>query len=207
MVRKTGMDQTRKELKRRMAKGLGMIEIRFQGRGGQGVVVASEIFARACFEEGRYSQGYSIFGGERRGAPVAAFVRISNEKIYLKCDIEHPDHLVMFDSCLFSPAEIEAQLRPGGTLLFNIAGDLEPRLSGNYRVGLIDAQKISRNHGLGAIVNTAVLGAYARLSGIVSLDAVLKEIANAVPAAVEENLAAAKEAYESVTMCPRGNSE
>ena len=207
MVRKTGMDQTRKELKRRMAKGLGMIEIRFQGRGGQGVVVASEIFARACFEEGRYSQGYSIFGGERRGAPVAAFVRISDEKIYLKCDIEHPDHLVMFDSSLFSPAEIEAQLRPGGTLLFNIAGDLEPRLSGNYRVGLIDAQKISRNHGLGAIVNTAVLGAYARLSGIVSLDAVLKEIANTVPATVEENLAAAREAYESITFRPRGDSE
>jgi 2-oxoacid:acceptor oxidoreductase gamma subunit (pyruvate/2-ketoisovalerate family) len=184
-----------------------MIEIRFQGRGGQGVVVASEIFARACFEEGRFSQGYSIFGGERRGAPVAAFVRISDEKIYLKCDIEHPDHLVMFDSTLFSPAEIEAQLRPGGTLLCNIAGASEPELTGNYRVGLIDAQQISRNHGLGTIVNTAVLGAYARLSGIVSLDALLKEIGNAVPAAVEENLAAAREAYESVTVRPWGNSQ
>jgi 2-oxoacid:acceptor oxidoreductase gamma subunit (pyruvate/2-ketoisovalerate family) len=201
------MDRMRKDLKERMVKGLGMIEIRFQGRGGQGVVVASEIFARACFEEGYYSQGYSIFGGERRGAPVAAFVRISDEKIYLKCDIEHPDHLVMFDSTLFSLAEIEAQLRPEGTLLFNIAGDLEPRFSGNYRVGLIDAQKISRNHGLGAIVNTAVLGAYARLSGIVSLDAVLKEIANTVPAAVEENLAAAREAYESIALRSWGDSE
>jgi 2-oxoacid:acceptor oxidoreductase gamma subunit (pyruvate/2-ketoisovalerate family) len=184
-----------------------MIEIRFQGLGGQGVVVASEIFARACFEEGRFAQGYSLFGGERRGAPVAAFVRISDEKIYLKCDIEHPDHLIMFDTTLFSPAEIEAQLRPGGTLLFSTVGDTEPNLAGNYRVGLIDAQQISKKHGLGTIVNTAVLGAYARLSSIVSLDAVLQEIANAVPAAVEENLAAAKEAYESVTLCPWGNSQ
>jgi len=63
-----------------------MIEIKFQGIGGQGVVVASEILARACFEEGLYPQCFSIFGGERRGAPVAAFVRISDKKIDLKCD-------------------------------------------------------------------------------------------------------------------------
>ena len=59
-----------------------MIEIKFLGRGGQGVVVASEILARACFEEGLYPQSFSIFGGERRGATVAAFVRVDHEKIY-----------------------------------------------------------------------------------------------------------------------------
>lgn len=182
-----------------------MIEIRFQGRGGQGVVVASEIFARSCFEEGSFAQGYSIFGGERRGAPVAAFVRISDERIYLKCDIEHPDHLVMFDGALFSPAEIEAQLRPGGTLLFNLGDEPAPGLSAKYRIGQIDAHRISKKHGLGAIVNTAVLGAYARLSGIVSLDALLKVIENNVPAAIDKNLAAATEAYESVSLFPWEN--
>jgi pyruvate ferredoxin oxidoreductase gamma subunit len=176
-----------------------MIEIRFQGRGGQGVVVASEILARACFEEGRFPQTYSIFGGERRGAPVAAFVRISDEKIYLKCDIEHPDHLVMFDGSLFSNSEIKTQLKPGGTLLLNIANDPYPGLSKNYKMGLVDAHEISKRLGLGAIVNTAVLGAYVRLSGVVSLDAVLKVIADTVPAAVDENLAAAREAYENTT--------
>lgn len=177
-----------------------MLEIRFQGRGGQGVVVASEIFARACFEEGRFVQGYSIFGGERRGAPVASFVRISDARIYLKCDIEHPDHLVMFDGSLFSPTEIANQLKPEGTLLFNMAGNPDTELFVNYQLGHIDAQEISKKHGLGAIVNTALLGAYTRLSGIVSLDAVLKVIADTVPAAMDANLEAAKDAYENVAL-------
>ena len=177
-----------------------MIEVRFQGRGGQGVVVASEILARACFEEGRFSQCYSIFGGERRGAPVAAFVRISDEKIYLKCDIEHPDHLVLFDGSLFNDEQIKAQLVPDGSLLLNATGDPYPGLQKKYKIGLIDALGISKQNGLGSIVNTAVLGAYVHLSSVVSLDAILKVIADIVPAAVDENLAAAKEAYENVTI-------
>ena len=177
-----------------------MIEIRFQGRGGQGVVVASEILARACFEEGRFSQCYSIFGGERRGAPVAAFVRISDGKIYLKCDIEHPDHLVMFDGSLFNQKEIQAQLVPAGSLLLNTADDLFPDLHEKYKIGRVDALDISKKNGLGSIVNTAVLGAYVRLSGVASLEALLKVIADTVPAALDENLAAAKEAYEKVSI-------
>ncbi|MBC8443840.1 MAG: 2-oxoacid:acceptor oxidoreductase family protein, partial [Deltaproteobacteria bacterium] len=95
-----------------------MIEIRFQGRGGQGVVVGSEILGRACFEEGKYPQCYSLFGGERRGAPGAAFVRGRDKKIYLKCDIERPDHLVLFDPPLFFEKQIREQVAYGGALLF-----------------------------------------------------------------------------------------
>ena len=177
-----------------------MIEVRFQGRGGQGVVMASEILAQACFEEGRFPQSYSLFGGERRGAPVAAFVRISDEKIYLKCDIETPDHLVVFDGTLFDEKETAGQLVPGGTLLLNTGEDRPPDVRHDCKVGIINALEISKRNGLGAIVNTAVLGAYVRLSGTVSLDTVLKVIADRVPAAVDENLAAAKEAYEKVAI-------
>jgi len=67
-----------------------MVEIKFLGRGGQGVVMASEIMARACSEEGLYLQSFSIFGGERRGATVAAFIPVDHQKIYLKCDIDRP---------------------------------------------------------------------------------------------------------------------
>lgn len=162
------------------------------------MVVASEILARACFDEGAYPQTYSIFGGERRGAPVAAFVRISDKKIYLKCDIEHPDHLVMFDSLVFTREDIETQLKPGGTLLFNSPSHPHPDLSGKYHTGLIHARKISEKYGLGAMINTAVLGAYAGLCRIVSLEALLKAIAGAVPAAAKQNQDAAREAYENV---------
>lgn len=169
------------------------------------MVVASEILARACFEEGRFAQSFSIFGGERRGAPLAAFVRISAEKIYLKCDIEHPDHLIVFDESLYAKQEIEGQLVPGGKLLLNAPSARRyADLPRHHEVGLIDAFAVAQNAGLRNIVNTAVLGAYVRLSGVVGLETVLSVIADTVPAARDENLAAAREAYRTVTLLKPG---
>jgi pyruvate ferredoxin oxidoreductase gamma subunit len=173
-----------------------MIEIRLQGRGGQGVVVASEILARACFEEGMYPQCYSLFGGERRGAPVAAFVRLSDSKIYLKCDIDHPNHLLLFDKTLLSEKEILEQAVPGGFLLFNTDERYQPDALKAYTVGTIDALEISERNGLEAMVNTAILGAYVRLTQIIGLPRLLKVIEETVPGAVDQNVSAAKEAYE-----------
>ena len=88
-----------------------MVEIKFLGRGGQGVVMASEIMARACSEEGLYLQSFSIFGGERRGATVAAFIPVDHQKIYLKCDIDRSDHLVIFDTAVITEKEIREQVQ------------------------------------------------------------------------------------------------
>ena len=183
-----------------LKQGPKMIEIRLQGRGGQGVVVASEILARACFEEGMYPQCYSLFGGERRGAPVAAFVRISDSKIYLKCDIDHPNHLILFDKTLFSEKEILEQVIPGGFLLFNMDGSYQSDAFKDYTVGTINALEISKKNGLGAVVNTAVLGAYIRLTQIISLERLLKVTKETVPAAIDQNVSAAKEAYEKLSI-------
>ncbi len=183
-----------------LKQGPKMIEIRLQGRGGQGVVVASEILARACFEEGMYPQCYSLFGGERRGAPVAAFVRISDSKIYLKCDIDHPNHLILFDKTLFSEKEILEQVVPGGFLLFNMDESYQSDAFKDYTVGTINALEISKKNGLGAVVNTAVLGAYIRLTQIISLERLLKVTKETVPAAIDQNVSAAKEAYEKLSI-------
>jgi 2-oxoacid:acceptor oxidoreductase gamma subunit (pyruvate/2-ketoisovalerate family) len=170
-----------------------MIEIKFLGKGGQGVVVASELLAQACFEKGMYAQCFSLFGGERRGAPVASFVRIDHQKIYLKCDIDHPNHFILFDESLFNEKEIMEQVRPGGTLLLN--------MKGSYRSdALNDALEISKKNGLESIVNTAILGAYIRLTQIISLGSLLKVIKGNVPAAIDQNLMAAKEAYEKLSL-------
>ncbi len=177
-----------------------MIEIRLQGRGGQGVVVASEILARACFEEGMYPQCYSLFGGERRGAPVAAFVRISDNKIYLKCDIDHPNHLIVFDKVLFNEKEILKQVVAGGFLLLNMDEGYQSVALQDYTVGTIDALEISKRNGLGAVVNTAILGAYIRLTQVISLDRLLKVIKETVPGAIDQNVAAAREAYERLSV-------
>lgn len=177
-----------------------MVEIKFLGTGGQGVVVASEILARACLEEDIYPQCFSIFGGERRGAPVAAFVRVSDKKIYLKCDIDRPNHLILFDSFLLRAEEAIRQVTPGGTLLLNVQERPPSDAIKEYRVGYIHALEISKKNGLGAIVNTAILGAYVRLSQIVKLDTLLRVIQGIVPAKVDQNLAAAKEAYEALSV-------
>jgi len=177
-----------------------MIEIRLQGRGGQGVVVASEILARACFENGMFPQCYSLFGGERRGAPVAAFVRVSDRKIYLKCDITRPNHLILFDPTLMEKKELATQMAPGGLLLLN--GNREFDWDGleAYRVGTIDALAIARRRQLESIVNTAILGAYIRVSQITSLNLLLKVIEETVPSAVAQNLAAARDGYEMASI-------
>jgi len=193
-VRETGSGNM--ELK----QGPKMIEIRLQGRGGQGVVVASEILARACFEEGMYPQCYSLFGGERRGAPVAAFVRISDSKIYLKCDIDHPNHLLLFDKTLSNEKEILEQVVPGGYVLFNMDERYQSDALRNYTVGTINALEISKKNGLEAMVNTAILGAYIRLTQIISLHRLVKVIEETVPGAIDQNVTAAKQAYERLSI-------
>ncbi len=177
-----------------------MIQIKFLGKGGQGVVVASEILARACFEENLYPQCFSLYGGERRGATVAAFVRVDEKKIYLKCDIDRPDHLILFDRSLFNEKEVTGQVEPGGHLLLNLEKDypLDPLQA--LKVGRIDAMEISTKNGLGAIVNTAILGAYVRLSNIIRLDTLLRVISQTVPTAVGQNMMAAKEAHEKLSV-------
>jgi 2-oxoacid:acceptor oxidoreductase gamma subunit (pyruvate/2-ketoisovalerate family) len=177
-----------------------MIQIKFLGKGGQGVVVASEILARACFEENLYPQCFSLYGGERRGATVASFVRVDQKKIYLKCDIDRPDHLILFDKSLFNENEVTGQVEPGGYLLLNSEKDYPLDSLKTFKVGRIDALDISKQNGLGGIVNTALLGAYVRLSNIISLDTLLKVISQTVPTAVDQNMMAAKEAYERLSV-------
>ena len=177
-----------------------MIQIKFLGRGGQGIVVASEILARACFEENLYPQCFSLYGGERRGAVVAAFVRVDQRKIYLKCDIDRPNHLILFDKSLFNGKEVIEQVEPGGSLLLNSEKDFPWKELETFKIGRIDALEISKKNGLGALVNTAILGAYVRLTNIISLDTLLKVISETVPAAADQNVMAAKEAYERLSV-------
>ena len=81
--------------------------------------VASEILGRAFFLEGKYPQCFSLFGGERRGAPVVGFLRVDEEPILLKCQIYHPDQMIIFDFSLIDEMEILQELKPSGSILIN----------------------------------------------------------------------------------------
>jgi 2-oxoacid:acceptor oxidoreductase gamma subunit (pyruvate/2-ketoisovalerate family) len=187
-----------------------MRELRIHGRGGQGAVIASKLLASALFLEGKSVQSFPAFGVERRGAPVTAFLRLSDGPILLRCEITAPDDLVVLDPTLISAVDVAAGLKPGGGILVNAEGGPEsfPALAARFRVATVDASAVARRHGLGSktqpIVNTAILGAFAAWSGIVSLDAVCRAIEADVPRP-EANVAAAREA--ATLLCASGAAE
>jgi len=184
-----------------------MIELRIHGRGGQGAVVASKVLAEAAFLRGRYVQSYPDYGVERRGAPVVAFARIAEpgDEIFVRQDIREPDHLLVLDSTLLASAPVLSGLKAGGWVVVNSAKD--PAALGipeQYRVATVDAAGIAVRHGLGSraqpVVNTAILGAFVRATGVVELEALLEAIDLEVPVKAGENRAAASEAYEQAIL-------
>jgi len=180
-----------------------VIEVRIHGRGGQGAVIASKVLADAVFREGRYVQSFPSFGVERRGAPVAAFTRIDDQPVRLRCQIYNPDHVLVLDPSLMQVVDVTAGLKEGGWVLIN--SEQPPSsfpLPGQFHVATVDANAIAIKYRLGPrtapIVNTAILGAFARVTGIVKLDTVVKAVRDAVPVKRDDNAAAAREAYEAV---------
>jgi 2-oxoacid:acceptor oxidoreductase gamma subunit (pyruvate/2-ketoisovalerate family) len=178
-----------------------MIEIKFFGRGGQGAVIASQILAKVFFLMGKYPQCFSVFGGERRGAPVASFLRVDDKKILLKCEITAPDEMIYLAPDLVDEKEIASVLKPGGLVLINNAlTDNDFHSLKKFRLALVDALAISEEMGMGATINTAILGAYAKASGAVPMDLLEQVIKESVPAKVSANVAAAQRAYESTEL-------
>jgi 2-oxoacid:acceptor oxidoreductase gamma subunit (pyruvate/2-ketoisovalerate family) len=180
-----------------------MIEVRIHGRGGQGAVIASKVLAAAVFKEGRYVQSFPSFGVERRGAPVAAFTRIDDQPVRVRCQIYNPDHVMVLDPSLMRVVDVTAGLKEGGWILIN--SEQPPSafdLPAQFRVATVDANAIAAKYRLGPrtapIVNTAILGAFAKITKEVSLDAVTDAVREQVPIKPEDNVAATREAYEAV---------
>jgi pyruvate ferredoxin oxidoreductase gamma subunit len=171
-----------------------MYSTRFHGRGGQGVVTSAELLAVAAFVEGRYAQAFPSFGSERTGAPVAAYCRIDDRPIRTHEPIAVPDAVVVADPTVMHQVDVLAGLRPGGYLLVNTARALD--LPGAC---LVPATELAREHLGRPLPNAALLGAFAALTGWVSLDSVLAAIGQRFPAPLaERNAAAARAAYEVV---------
>jgi len=188
-----------------------MIEVRFHGRGGQGAVVASKLLAMALFKEGKSVQSFPAFGVERRGAPVMAFLRIDDHPIKLRTNVYQPDHIVVLDPTLIEAVDVTSGLKPKGWVILN--SDHHPKEFkdfSSFLVATVDASKIAVENHLGSrtqpIVNTAILGAFSRVTGLVSIDAVVQAIDEAVPTKKEANTRAALEAYEKAILPGLGNS-
>ncbi|MDO8690141.1 MAG: 2-oxoacid:acceptor oxidoreductase family protein [Dehalococcoidia bacterium] len=139
-----------------------MKEIRLHGRGGQGAAIAAEMLAAALVKEGKYAVAFPMFGFERRGAPVTAFVRFDDKPVRQRTQVYEPDCLIVTDQSFRKSKDIFLGLRPGGTLVVNVQHQPQETLHPNLRIiGAVDATGIGLQEIGKPITNTCILGAFA----------------------------------------------
>ncbi|MBW1645937.1 MAG: 2-oxoacid:acceptor oxidoreductase family protein [Deltaproteobacteria bacterium] len=185
-----------------------MLEIRFHGRGGQGAVIASRILSYAFFLEGRFAQSFPTFGAERRGAPVAAYVRVDDRFINLRCQVVNPDYVIVMAARLAETVGVSSGIRPGGLIFINTE---KPAAHFSFfeescRVATMNINQIALEYQLGSrimpLINAPVLGAFARLSGLVDIDSLARALPRFIPAREAENEAAMRAAWEQAAGLP-----
>jgi len=176
-----------------------VLQIIIQGRGGQGAQTAGNLLAMAFFAEGREVQSFASYGGARRGTPVTSFIRVDDRPVRVRCDIERADAILCFDASLLQPPLL-ATARPDTLIVVNSARSPEEfagQLPG-YRVIPVDSIAISRRHGLGRIVNSALLGAFARAIDAPKLEVLARVLVEEAPKLHDENIAACEDGYRWV---------
>ncbi|SDD78987.1 2-oxoacid:acceptor oxidoreductase family protein [Glycomyces harbinensis] len=192
-----------------------MFAIRIHGRGGQGVVTAAEMLSQAAFLEGKFAQAVPSFGSERTGAPVVAYCRIADCMLRGREPVARPDALIIQDPTLRFLPEVFEGMPVGGYLLVNSARPLAElgigdRLAGlrRSRVASLDASRIARSHLGRPLPNTALLGGFAALSGVLSLDSIAEAFRQRFDDTVAEaNVRAAFEAYRLVAAQRHGREQ
>jgi pyruvate ferredoxin oxidoreductase gamma subunit/phenylglyoxylate dehydrogenase gamma subunit len=176
-----------------------MHEVRLHGRGGQGAVLASAILAAALVEEGRHVMAIPAFGFERRGAPVVAFLRLSDSEIRRVTNIYNPDIVVVIDPTVVRAVDVYAGMPKGGTLIqatSKAPSELEvPALVG--KVATCNAVHIAMEIFRRQITNTIMLGAFARATGLVSVESLEKalEETHFRDAGLKQNIEAVRRGY------------
>ena len=184
-----------------------MLQIRFHGRGGQGVVTAAELLSIAAFAQGHHAQAFPSFGSERTGAPVVAFCRIDDREIRVREPILAPDVLIVQDPTLLHQVDVFQGLGADGYVLINSkrgfdelgVGEIAQRFR-RERLLTVPATEIALKHLGRPLLNAVLLGGFAALTGIVTLDAVAHAIRDKFTGKVADgNVAAATEAYQAVS--------
>ena len=177
-----------------------LVELVFHGRGGQGAVTAARLLVGAVHREGLEGQAFPHFGAERRGAPVRAYARISDRPIRIHEEVRRPDIVVVLDPGLPKLVDVTRGLKNKGIIVIN---SKTPMLFDGYRAYFVDATGIALELGLVVagwpVVNTSMLGALAKATGLVSIESVMQEIKEYWPGRIgEANARAAELAYSRV---------
>jgi 2-oxoisovalerate ferredoxin oxidoreductase gamma subunit len=183
----------------------GLVEIVFHGRGGQGAVTAANILVAAALKDkNRGVQAFPFFGAERRGAPVRAFARISEEEIHLRSEIYEPDIVIVLDESIMDIVDVIKGLKKDGEILINTRKNPKDfSFSKKYVVSTVDATGVALKYGIlvGGIplVNTPILGAVPKILDKVTLKSIQEIIKGKWKGELAiKNVKATQDAYNSV---------
>ena len=183
-----------------------MFQVRIHGRGGQGVVTGAEMLSIAAFLGGRHAQAFPSFGSERTGAPVVAYCRIDDREIRLREPILEPDALIIQDPTLLHQVDVFSGLKRNGYILINTTrsfgelglGDFVRDFAADHLL-TVGATELAMKHVGRPVPNVPLLGAFAALGALVSLEAVQAAIRQKFSGRVAQgNIDAAREAYDIV---------
>ena len=177
-----------------------MLQVRFHGRGGQGVVTTAELLSAAAFLEDRHAQAFPVFGSERTGAPVAAFCRIDDAPIRTHDPVTEPDVLVIQDPTLLHQVDLFSGVPDGATVLINTARSVEQLgltdVATRFRILSVPASELARTHLGRPMPGAPLLAALAADTGVVTLDSVVAAIEERFSGAdATGNVAAARAAH------------
>jgi len=182
-----------------------LVEIVFHGRGGQGSVTAANLFVAAALKDGNKGvQAFPFFGAERRGAPVKAFARISDEEIHLRSEIYNPDIVIVLDESIMDIVDVLKGLKRNGKILINTRKKPDNfNFSKKYNVATVDATGIAIKHeilvGGIPVVNTPILGAVPKILDRVKLSSIQTVVRSKWKGeGGERNVKATKDAYDEV---------
>jgi len=172
-------------------------------RGGQGAVTSAELLALAAIGEGKYAQAFPSFGPERRGAPVVAFCRISDEPIRIRANISEPDIVVVLDASLLKIVNVAAGLKPQGVLVTTSKDDaakVKDDLKLKQRLAVVDATKIAMELLGLPITNTTLLGSLVKAVDVVKKESFVHPLKERFGRIAEKNLSAFERAYQTTVL-------
>ncbi|WP_050049296.1 pyruvate ferredoxin oxidoreductase subunit gamma [Halanaeroarchaeum sulfurireducens] len=177
-----------------------MKQIRIHGRGGQGSVTLAHLIAEAAYEEGKWAQAFPSFGVERRGAPVEAFARIDEEKITNRSQVDEPDYVVVQDPSLIEFVDVTRGVDEDGAIVVNSSADpADLDIETATQVVTVDATDIALEHLGKPIMNTALMGAFASVTGVLQQESLESVIMSEFPGEIgEQNVAATADAFAEV---------
>lgn len=181
-----------------------MKQIRIHGRGGQGVVTAAELIAIAAFKDNKQSQAFPSFGVERTGAPIESFARIDDSPIKVREHVYEPDIIIVQDATLMEAIDVSKGAGTDTKLIINTTKD-KKEISVNIKpenIYLVDATQIALEVLGRNIVNTTILGAFAKVTGLISLsglkEAIRQKFSEKGSELIEKNIKAVTKAYNKI---------